>query len=77
MKITSGWRCEPHNVKEGGKPDSPHLKGMAVDISCPESRDRFIMLFHALGLFRRIGIGKNFLHVDVDKEKDQEVIWLY
>ena len=25
----------------------------------------------------RIGIGQTFLHCDVDKEKDQDVFWLY
>jgi uncharacterized protein YcbK (DUF882 family) len=29
--ITSGNRCESHNAKEGGKPDSKHLKGKAID----------------------------------------------
>ena len=25
----------------------------------------------------RLGIGKTFIHADVDKVKDEDVIWLY
>ena len=32
MAINSGYRTIEHNAKVGGKPESSHLKGLAVDI---------------------------------------------
>ena len=34
IKINSGYRTEARNKKIGGVPNSSHLKGLAVDISC-------------------------------------------
>lgn len=33
--INSAFRCATHNKNEGGKPNSQHLVGLAVDIRCP------------------------------------------
>ena len=76
--ITSGCRCEKHNEKAGGKPDSSHLKGKAVDILVRDSAARFKYVIMALeNGIKRIGIAKNFIHIDVDTEKTEEVLWLY
>lgn len=75
--ITSGWRCEDYNKKVGGVGDSAHLDGTAADIFCTSSHDRYILLFHSIGLFNRIGIGTTFLHVDVSTSHPQEMVWLY
>lgn len=77
LYVSSGWRCEPYNRSVGGAPDSSHLTGQAADLFCTSSGDRFRLLNEALKYFNRIGIGSTFLHVDVDKSKTQEVIWLY
>jgi|TARA_R110000823_G_scaffold313799_1_gene441832 zinc D-Ala-D-Ala carboxypeptidase len=76
--INSGYRTEAHNEKVGGKKNSSHLFGLAVDIKCKDSRSRFI-IFNSLMLagFHRIGMGKTFIHVDNDKTKDPDVIWVY
>jgi len=78
MIINSGFRCEKHNrdPKVGGSETSSHLKGVAVDIKCEFSSYRFY-LFNALlqAGFKRIGPKKNFIHVDLDGSKDQNVIW--
>jgi len=78
FKITSGYRTEKHNNKIGGVKDSSHLSGLASDISCVDSRSRFIIV-NALqdAGFTRIGIAKTFIHVDCDINKSQQVIWVY
>lgn len=76
--ITSGYRCYFHNQEVGGVSDSAHTKGLAVDISISTSPKRFKLIRAAMALgFRRIGIAKNFVHLDLDNEKQQDVLWLY
>ena len=83
FKITSGYRTKEHNIaiykKLGKKPiESSHLKGVACDIACSNSRARFIIIQSLLEAgFTRIGIANNFIHVDNDCEKSQDVIWTY
>ncbi len=75
--INSGCRCNKHNKNVGGSPTSSHLRGLAVDIKCESSLDRQIMLTSLIKVgFKRIGISKTFLHVDVDPNKSP-AIWLY
>lgn len=76
--INSAYRSPEHNAKIGGKPNSSHLKGLAVDISVTNSRQRFIVLNALLNVgFTRIGIADTFLHVDLSTDKSQQVIWTY
>ena len=76
--VTSGFRCPRHNKSVGGTKRSSHLTGLAVDIDCPSSRDRWklVKILLAVG-FKRIGIGPDFIHVDVDPSKTQHLIWTY
>ena len=75
--INSGYRCRVHNTDIGGSPTSSHPLGKAVDIKCENSTDRFalIKVLIAVG-FKRIGIGPNFIHADVDENKAQGIIYL-
>jgi len=83
FQINSGARTPEHNEKVGGKPDSSHLtttKGgaCAADIKYLGSRARHTIiesLFRAG--FNRVGIHEVFIHVDDDRGKDKNVIWLY
>ena len=77
--LTSAIRCKFHNDHTvHAKPTSSHVKGKAVDIRTRNSRERFLILEACiLADFKRIGIGKTFIHVDNDIDKDPEVVWLY
>jgi len=76
--ITSGCRCKKHNARVGGRKNSSHLSGLAVDIKATDSRARFrIVTGLLLAGFARIGIGKRFIHADADGRKPSPVIYLY
>ena len=78
FKIISGYRTYEHNKKVGGVKDSSHCKGLAADISCVDSRSRFIIINALIQVgFNRIGIGKTFIHCDCDVNKPKMVSWLY
>tara|TARA_R100001244_G_scaffold3474_1_gene4806 strand:- start:56 stop:379 length:324 start_codon:yes stop_codon:yes gene_type:complete len=75
--INSAYRSpsHPESIKN---PTSSHIKGLAVDISVKDSRQRFIILDALMATgFSRIGIGNTFIHVDLDLDKSQNVIWTY
>ena len=85
FKITSGFRTEAYQddltrrgYKTAKKGTSPHLKGLAADISVKDSRQRYIVINSLLlAGFTRICIADTFIHVDLDTEKSQNVIWTY
>ena len=78
FKITSGYRTPDHNEKVGGVPNSSHTLGHAVDIYAPTSRQKYIIINALLQAgFNRIGVAKNFIHVDDDPSKAEDVIWTY
>lgn len=78
LHITSGYRTVEHNARVGGTENSSHLKGLAVDIACNSSVDRYHLINCLLDVgFKRIGIANSFIHVDIDKDKAKEVIWTY
>tara|TARA_R110000851_G_scaffold101726_1_gene217937 strand:+ start:1286 stop:1654 length:369 start_codon:yes stop_codon:yes gene_type:complete len=83
IKITSGFRTEAYNkdLKARGykaSSKSSHLKGLAVDIHCNNSKDRFELVDILLDVgFNRIGIANTFIHADIDQDKPSHVIWTY
>ena len=78
FKINSGYRTAAHNEKVGGRVGSSHKKGLAADIGYYGSRERYLILSALMQVgINRIGIAKGFIHCDVDKNKDEDVIWLY
>jgi len=70
---TLGWELD--HARDGS---SSHTKGFAVDINVKESRYRYLIVKALLKAgFDRIGIHDDFIHVDIDDNKDSEVIWNY
>ncbi len=81
--ITSGFRTVQYHrslTERGYKTskNSSHLLGWAADIKVVSSRKRFLMIEALLDAdFTRIGIGKDFIHVDMDPNKEPNVTWVY
>jgi len=76
--ITSGCRCIKHNKNVGGVSDSTHTKGLAADIKTDTGAKKFKIIKALLDVgFRRIGISKNFVHVDIDYTRTTDTIWDY
>jgi zinc D-Ala-D-Ala carboxypeptidase len=73
--ITSGKRCAKHNKTCGSSSDN-HPSGKASDIKCLYGTDRLKIIMGLIRAgFRRIGIRKDFIHVDTRDEI--ESLWLY
>ena len=76
LKVNSGYRCPDRDLAVGGSGN--HTQGCAADIAVVSSQTRFIVLGNALQLgFKRIGIGKTFIHLDTCPDKPRFVLWLY
>lgn len=78
LSVNSGYRCWRHNAEVGGSTTSEHLLGLAADLDCKNSAERFFLLGAAIRCGAlRIGIGSNFLHVGVSPDHPQRVAWTY
>lgn len=81
--VTSGFRTVKHHQNLGKQgyavaKNSSHLLGWAADLACTDSRKRFLLIEALLDAgFNRIGIGENYIHVDLDPEKPSNRIWVY
>ena len=73
--INSGYRCEKHNA-EVGSTSKNHPSGRAADIRATDgpTRGKILKGLYCAG-FRRIGIGKTYIHAD--SMDDVESTWLY
>lgn len=88
-KLFRVWRVEPfmcssafrsveYELSRSRSGKSSHCKGVAVDIICLDNLHRFRLVEAALNAgFTRIGISKNFVHLDSDSSKISQRIWTY
>jgi len=77
FRITSGYRTKQHNLKVGGVSTSSHLIGRAADIWCQHTGKRWQIVSALMEAgFSRIGIARDFIHVDNDDQKP-DAIWTY
>lgn len=75
--INSAYRSPEHPLSIKN-PSSSHIKGLAVDIKATDSVTRFKIVQALIEVgFTRIGIADTFIHVDLDLDKTQNVIWTY
>ncbi len=76
--INSAYRTVEHELSKGRDGTSSHTTGRAVDIRALNGRQRWLVISALIEAgFTRLGIGKGFIHVDNDSEKDPKVVWVY
>lgn len=78
LVLNSAYRSPAWEKAHGRSGTSAHCKGLAVDIRCNTSANRWRIVRAALSCgIRRIGIGKTYVHLDADASLPQDVIWHY
>lgn len=76
--LNSAYRSKEWDKSKGRTGNSAHTRGLAVDIRCNSNANRFIILQALLQVgFTRIGVGKTYIHADIDKSLAQRVVWHY
>jgi len=74
FSITSSYRSPEKNRRVGGSPGSMHLKGRAVDITCPDGVTRAKIMKTALTLGLSVGVMRNGLHLD---DRETQIVFDY
>ena len=78
LVLNSAYRSVEYEKKHGRPGTSSHCKGLALDIRCNSYANRWKIVTAAIRCgVTRIGIGKTYVHLDMDPEKQQGVIWDY
>ena len=79
LHITSAFRSRDYEKRMGRRGNSAHCLGKAVDVFCENNSHRHHIISYALrNGVNRIGIYKNFIHLDMATYKDGKcefVIW--
>ena len=76
--LNSAYRSPQWDKSKGRSGTGAHTTGCAVDIRCNTNANRLKIVMACLDVgFRRIGIGKTYIHVDDDPAKTPNVLWHY
>lgn len=76
--LNSAYRSPAWEKSKGRSGDGAHPHRVGVDVRALDSVTRFKIVAGALKAgFRRIGIGKSYVHLDNDPTKPQGVMWHY
>lgn len=78
LVMTSAYRSVEWEKAKGRSGEGDHPQGCGVDFVANTSQTRMKIIKSALhNGIRRIGIGKNFVHIGYGKNLPQDVIWTY
>lgn len=78
FSISSARRSKSYELSRGRDGSSSHVKGLAVDILTSDSHTRYkVLLSLAMVGVPRLGVGKNFIHADIDLKKAHPIIFHY
>jgi len=83
MHLSSAYRCKEYNYVVGGANNSPHLKGLAVDVVV-SGVNAYDLVSSALDIgFSGVGVRQEgnwsgrFIHLDMDEGDHRPRIWSY
>lgn len=78
LVLNCAFRSKAWDLAKGRSGNSAHTRGKAADIRCLTNATRLKIVKAAIlcGV-KRIGIGKTFVHVDIDESLSQNVMWHY
>lgn len=78
LVLNSAYRSPAWEIRQGRTGTGAHTLGLAVDIRCNTSQNRYKIVRAAIECgITRIGIGKTYVHLDASRDHAQEVIWHY
>ena len=80
LVINCAYRSREYDKKKGRSGNSAHTNGLAVDFRCNTSENRLKIVSAAIASgITRIGIGKNFIHIDMGERVGlpANVMWHY
>ena len=76
--LSSAYRTPYHEQLKGRPTNGAHTLGCAVDLVCDNNLLRYKIVAAAVQVgFNRIGIGKNFIHLDDSNVHNSPRIWTY
>ena len=78
LVINCAYRSPKWDRTMGRSGNSAHTRGLALDIRANASETRMRIVSAALEVgVSRIGIGKGFVHLDIDSSLPEGVMWHY
>jgi len=78
MYITSGYRCERLNTAVGGSTNSDHMRGMAADITCKDTKALYELCLKMNLPFKQLIYysQRNFVHISYDNNEIRRQSWV-